>query len=224
MAVRDLQAAPEFPARFTDNRGTDAATFATDGRLFRLAVRGHTFVGSTLDSLRPVDVDVDDDRSASEELPFDFYLRSVTVTELTSTVPVTIVRDGREQVIEARLRFVGGPDGTYRSEPATSLAFEFDGTTYRATSAHLEGVFVQLEKQLPQGVELRCCYSCGLSGYQHAGDGLSGMLCFRDLKEQYLQVRTKRDYIPLERQATEFVQEFYLCPEWIPRRPGVGYR
>ncbi len=50
------------------------------------------------------------------------------------------------------------------------------------------------------------------------------MACFRDNKENYLQVSSKADIFRIWDTLTEYVQETYLCPEFQRRRPGTGYR
>jgi hypothetical protein len=42
-------------------------------------------------------------------------------------------------------------------------------------------------------------------------------------KNAYLAVRGKHDLFRIWSTMTEFVQETYLCPEFLKRRPGAGY-
>ncbi len=57
------------------------------------------------------------------------------------------------------------------------------------------------------------------------GHGLfDGLACFRDNKQGYLSVQTKRDLFGIWGTMTEFVQETFRCPEFERRAPGTGYR
>ena len=50
------------------------------------------------------------------------------------------------------------------------------------------------------------------------------MLCYRDNREEYLAVKSKREYMNMKGRPTEQVQETYLCPEFQRRIAGTGYR
>jgi hypothetical protein len=72
---------------------------------------------------------------------------------------------------------------------------------------------------------LQTCFCCAFSDYSPYGNGLFGDLaCFRDNKQPYLAVETKRDFLALWDTYTEFVQETYHCGEFERRKPGTGYR
>jgi hypothetical protein len=51
---------------------------------------------------------------------------------------------------------------------------------------------------------------------------MKGMRCHRDSREEYRSCRSKREYWAIP--GTEEVPEFYVCPTWLPRQPGTGYR
>ena len=80
----------------------------------------------------------------------------------------------------------------------------------------------RLEQALPPGAQLACCATCLFSDYSPGGHGLTGIRCHRDAKDQYLAVRSKRDYWSVP--VTEDVPETYLCDEYQRRVPGTGYR
>ncbi|MCE9532807.1 MAG: hypothetical protein K8T89_17050 [Planctomycetes bacterium] len=50
------------------------------------------------------------------------------------------------------------------------------------------------------------------------------MMCFRNLKAEYLKVTTKKEFWSVHGRQDRFVQETYLCPEFERRIPGTGYR
>jgi hypothetical protein len=72
---------------------------------------------------------------------------------------------------------------------------------------------------------LKACINCAFSDYSPCGHGLfGGLACFRDNKQAYLSVQTKRDLFEIWSTMTEFVQETFLCSEFERRAPGAGYR
>lgn len=94
-----------------------------------------------------------------------------------------------------------------------------------AWSGHLERALGQVAPDLGPGRFIRRCFFCQFSDYSYAGQGLSGMACFRDARQRYLAIRSKRDYMQMYPHAvTEWVDELYVCPEFTPRVPGTGYR
>jgi hypothetical protein len=49
-------------------------------------------------------------------------------------------------------------------------------------------------------------------------------MCFKNIKNAYMRVKTKHDYIDILRNYDRFVQETDLCPDFERRKPGTGYR
>jgi hypothetical protein len=50
------------------------------------------------------------------------------------------------------------------------------------------------------------------------------MMCFRNLKAEYVKVTTKEQFWSLHGRQDRLVQETYVCPEFERRIPGTGYR
>jgi hypothetical protein len=117
------------------------------------------------------------------------------------------------------------PNGGLEKEVLT-LSLDTDRQVFRSAgnSGWFEDELLSLQSSLPQGTYLKACISCAHSDYSPYGHGLfGGMACFRNLKEQYSQVKDKFDLFPILDQA-EVVQETYLCPEFEKRQPNTGYR
>ena len=88
-----------------------------------------------------------------------------------------------------------------------------------------EPVLNDPQAQLPEAVFIKACINCLYSDYSLYGHGLFGcMMCFRNLKADYLKVTTKKDFWSVHGRQDRFVQETYLCPEFERRIPGTGYR
>jgi hypothetical protein len=84
---------------------------------------------------------------------------------------------------------------------------------------------LDIQKHLPEGVFMKACINCLYSDYSPLGHGLfGGMMCFRNLKEEYLLVKSKDDLWSVHGRQERMVQETYLCPDFARRVPGTGYR
>ena len=102
------------------------------------------------------------------------------------------------------------------------LSVQVDGQAHSVKDEGFEDGIARLQHSLPAEVRLVCCFTCLYADYSPSGHGLSGMACHRDAKEQYLAVRSKRDYWDVP--VTEEVLETYVCPEYVARIAGTGYR
>ena len=107
------------------------------------------------------------------------------------------------------------------------LVLQFDGRTFSGpgTSGWFEDELLAIQAQLPEGVFIKACVNCLYSDYSPYGHGLfGGMMCFRNLKAEYLKVTTKDGFWSVHGRQDRFVQETYLCPEFERRVAGTGYR
>ncbi len=102
------------------------------------------------------------------------------------------------------------------------LRMVVDGETVEAAADRFEEALPRLELRLPHGMTVMCCYTCLYSDYSPLGHGIFDMDCHRGAKEQYLAVKSKREYFRVPR--TEEVMEIHLCPDYERRIPGTGYR
>jgi hypothetical protein len=199
-----------------------------DGHEFTTEIRGVHFAGPDFDSLDP-------DRSTRpEELAlFHFISPGMSLCDciIECDVPLQIV-DGkgtsdailhvRVSLGKARLPERGGIEAeTLHLRLATgSVDYESNGT-----SGCFETELLSLHERFPRGSHLACCFSCDFSDYHPVGQGLLGyMLCFRDARAVYIQVKTKKALFEALPLVTECVQEFHVCSEFKRRVPGHGYR
>jgi hypothetical protein len=135
-----------------------------------------------------------------------------TATVAGRTVPIAVVfeLDLREQL-----------DRPSHSPKNLRLSTIIDGTSYLVVDDRFEEATLALDRVMGPH-RLRCCVTCLYSDYSPGGNGLMGMRCHREVKQQYLRVRSKADYWPVP--VTEEVPETYLCEEYEVRIPGTGYR
>jgi hypothetical protein len=217
----------EFPGRYEDSTGDEEivwrASSPLPGRLSRLKlrteIRGVVFDGGDLDVMDPADPAA----ACAAGLALDAG-GSLTNCVLGGTLPCSLEECGK--VVRGEIEFALDLRPGASSNPARPtnlrLATTVLGPRYEAAHEWFEDGIPVLEATLPAGVRFRCCLTCGLSDYSPGGHGLTGILCHRDAREQYLAVRSKLDYWKVP--VTEEVLETYLCPQYEPRVPGTGYR
>ena len=91
-------------------------------------------------------------------------------------------------------------------------------------SGWFEDELREIQLQLPDGLFMRAGINCLYSDYSPYGHGLFGrMMCFRNLKSEYLKVKSRADFWSVHDRYDRMVQETYLCPEFERRIAGTGY-
>jgi hypothetical protein len=213
----------EYPTTYTDALGSEPATLANDSETLRLSLRGVEFVGGDFDSLQPKG-------AAPEQLKrFTLSQGCLCSCRIECRIPVPI-HDHGEYVDGTLLVDVvlgdPAPNGSLDREKLR-IVLEYGGQRFAGpgTSGWFEDELLALQKQLPEGVFVKACINRLYSDYSPYGHGLfGGMLCFRNLKAEYLKVKTKLEFFSVHGRQDRFVQETYLCPEFERRTPGIGYR
>lgn len=213
-----------YPAKYTDANGFEDTSITNDGQTLRMVTRGVEFVGTDFDSLEPLA-----DATKEQLRTFSLHNGSLCSCCIELQVPIAIHDNGQEITgnLEVGLQ-LGGPafNGALDREEL-SLVLQYSGQRFvgSGTSASFEDALIEIQKLLPAGVFMRACINCLYSDYSPYGNGLFGtMMCFRNLKQEYLKVTTKDDFWPLHDRYDRLVQETYLCPEFQRRVPGTGYR
>jgi len=218
-----------YPARYQDQEGTEKTTIRNDGRRLYMTVRGVKFEGTDFDDLRPVEMPED-----SAGFTFAEYLnsdvRSLCCCAIDWQMEVPVCTGQLVAPCDLRVRLVlGGQDqrtgGIDQEDLSMTLSSPFGDLKSKGTSGWFEDELLDIQRQLPDGVFLKACINCAFSDYSPFGHDFFGSLaCFRDNKEGYLKVESKRDLFDVWDTMTEFVQETYLCPDFKRRKAGAGYR
>jgi hypothetical protein len=207
---------------YVDGLGEEALTVATDGKSLRTTIRGFAVDGPSPDSLSAVDRA---EQSRPRDLKLDDY-GCLTDCSITLAMPVLVVSDlgNLDGVIVATW------DKRPGKEPQSgvpTLKVEIAGRLLVAPGGDedYEGAIPKMEKQLPGEAFLKTCFNCQFADYHVSGAMEFGsMYCFHRLEAEYLAVRSKIDYMKLHERNIERTQETYLCPEFLRRTPGTGYR
>ncbi len=107
------------------------------------------------------------------------------------------------------------------------ISLIYEGGIYSNSKEDLcfENSLLRIQKQLPDGVFIKSCITCLYSDYSPYGNGMFGsMMCFRNIKAEYIKVKSKKDFWSVYKREDRWVQETYLCSEFERRIPGTGYR
>ena len=212
-----------YPAVYTDARGAEETVIVNDGFTLGVRLRGVDFAGQDFDSYEP------SPHATPEQLGrFSLNAGSLCSCRIECDIPVPV--GGRiETVGQLRVDLLLGDSapngGIDRGE--VRLVLRFDGREFSSpgTSGWFEDEMPALQGTLPDGVFMRACVNCLHSDYSPGGHGLfGGMMCFRNIKAEYLKVRSKADFWSVHNRFDRWVQETYLCPEFERRVPGTGYR
>lgn len=106
------------------------------------------------------------------------------------------------------------------------LQVEINGALYFVNGSWFEEAFEILEGQFSGEYYLKNCFGCMFGDYSVYGNSSFGTLyCFRNAKTEYLDCKSKEDYIKLwdSRQPIR-MQEIDLCDQFEVRDNNVGYR
>ena len=144
-------------------------------------------------------------------------------------MPLQIAVDGKVVTWPLKAALTLGNPAPNRGIDSETLALALaapDGSvTSRGESGWFEDELLDLERQLQPEAQIRSCITCAFSDYSPYGQGLFGTLaCFRDVKDEYIQIRSKREVFAVWDRLTEYVQETHACEEWQVRTQGTGYR
>jgi hypothetical protein len=211
-----------YEGAYTDARGRDDVLFLNDGETLRVTIRGIEFAGTDFDRLSPVD-------GRAEHKDFTLHHRDLCACSFAFDIPIPVIVEGNE--VSGRLHVelqIGGPlsaGGLDREQLKLTLEYGEHRVASLGTSGWFEDELARIEEQLPKSVFMKACINCLYSDYSPYGHGLfGGMMCFRNIKAEYLQVKSKRDFFALHGRQDRFVQETHLCPEFSRRVTATGYR
>lgn len=212
----------EYPATYTDKRGSETTTILNDSHELNILLREVTFTGVSFDDFEPR---VDSDARLLQE--FTLHLRSLCDCRITCQIPISTINGVGDAVLGVDLT-LGEPTANGNLDRENLLlTLDLDGQTYRSSgkSSWFEDELLELQKTMPGGNYFKACIGCSFSDYSPYGHGLFGaMACFRNSKEEYLRIKSKYELFDLWSRNAGRVQETFLCQEFEKRHPGTGYR
>lgn len=212
----------KIPTTYTDKHGTIQTTIINDSSTLSIDLDGTSFSGNTFVFFQP---------AATQPLPDRFTLGELgqlTDYTLSCRIPISTWKEGI--LIPGFLLFTVeyNEDETRRDHNAPYFHFSFeleDEIIPIGKLSQFEGVFERLTSKLPDNIVIKTCYTCLYSDYSVYGNDIFGtMMCFRNVKDAYLKVKSKGEYMDMMDDFDRYVQETYLCEDFAPRTKDVGYR
>ncbi|MEO0413933.1 MAG: DUF6304 family protein [Verrucomicrobiota bacterium] len=211
-----------FKLTYSDSHGTEHTHIRSRGRFMETTLRGVDFDCDDMDCLTPKEGQ--DPKLISQ---FQFHNRDVCDCLISVEIPVLAKIDQQETEIDFTFTIDLGPPNKERPHSLTHRIYTIstilpDETKLESRTGSIEDSLLQIISQLPDTIELRCCFTCAFSDYSPTGNCEFGtMLCFRNIKDEYSQLKGK-DILDL--QEDDLVQETDYCKEWQQRKPDTGYR
>ncbi len=215
----------QFRFEFRDGAGTIQGTGRTKGNWFFVELNGVRFDGMTLDGLVP--------RPGRQEGISRFTIDGGCLCEcqLIAEFPVRVLVDQGETLATlSAVMTIGSYDHAVWEDPeyALALGITLKGVHYEtiAETDSFEEELVKLQASLPENSVITTCFFCQLSGYHPMGrlESSGNLACFRDVAEEYVQVRTEEELESVWDRHTELVQEIDLCNSFQLRTVGHGGR
>lgn len=213
-----------YTATYIDSHGSEEIFIFNDGETLQTIIRGFEFSGDDFDSLEP-----SNDITPEQLKTFTLYCNALCSCEIKCEIPIPIYDKGQHKLGNLVMAlYLGQPTprrGLDREELSLVLHYDSKRLAGSGESGWFEDELVQIQKQLPSGVFMQACINCLYSDYSPLGHGLFGtMMCFRNIKQEYLKVTNKGEFWSVHNQYDRFVQETYLCSEFQRREPNTGYR
>lgn len=214
----------DYPGTYVDAHGSEQILITNDGDTLRTKLRGVEFIGKDFDGLAPVDA-TPTERFCSFTLNRDELCACVLSFDIP--VPILAYESEVQGTLGATLD-LGSPTGNGGiSHERLLLVLEYaeERVLSSGNSGWFEDELLDIQRHVPDGVLMKACINCLYSDYSPYGHGLFGcMMCFRNLKDEYLRVKSKDDFWTVHGRQERMVQETYLCPDFVRRVPGTGYR
>jgi len=209
-----------YTTNYSDKNGEIATTIWNDGKVLSLSLREIEFSGSDFDSLSPVK-----EHNPSELSLFTLNHNCLCSCTISTIIPVPVISNNRLLIGNLHIHLeLGEPKengGIDREELFLNLSVENRSVKTRKTFGWFDDALGDIHSQLEKGVYIKSCFNCAFSDYYPGGYGLFGCLaCFRDSRELFVNTVTKTDLLKIWSSMTEFVQEIYLCPEFLKAPPS----
>lgn len=221
-----------YPAKYIDQFGEEHTIIQNDGKDLRMTLRGVEFVSQFFDDWEPT---IPLNANQASRFNLHEYGEAQKFIELRDYIleceqSVPVFTNGKITQACLRVHFElgkhqasnGGTD-----KEIIKLELQLGDKTFSSggKTGWFDNELLDIQKQLPDGVYMQICINCAFSDYHPVGyPAFGGMACFRNKKQEYINVKTKGDLFRVWGTDPIFVQETYHCPEFERRKPGTGYR
>ncbi|GCE17668.1 DUF6304 family protein [Dictyobacter kobayashii] len=229
-----------YNAIYKDQSGEERIIIENDGKRLKFILRDIAFQGTTFSRMF---VEQENKVKEAQDKFTLFFIKEVREENVISAtffcldaftlswdMPLQIVV--QNQPLDCRLhvfmkqsyqlREINGPSAKYQLD--LWLANAQIGT---ATGALFRSMLFALQRQLPPGEYIRCCYMCAFSStyYGNMGPTFGALACFRNSKEKMIEIKKRAeiatygfeyddDMATIWDEKVEDVQETYVCAEF----------
>lgn len=214
----------EWPLKYIDDNGIVETKIYSDGKNLRTRLRGVIFEGTDLDCLSP-------EKETESKLLECFTLSDESLCNCRIEGVIDFFVQSGDTCHDGSLEVIlelGKPeDRGFLDKEALNLTLSYNNKVISGSgnSGWFEDELNEIQKQLPEGDYMKVCINCAYSDYSPYGHGtFGGMMCFKNVKEEYLKVKTKDEFWSVHDNFDKLVQETYYCDEFELRKPGTGYR
>ncbi len=207
-----------YKSKYKDENGQEEICFESDGSSLKTRIRGIDFEGQSFEELEPIAGDL-------EKAQKIFYLGNfnyLSNCEIEVALPIRLCT--LAGFIEEPLMV-----GVLLNESEEPELIKFALTIREDIFSLFEGMkemsfeyqLPALQSLLPVGVHIKSCFFCAFSAYSVAGwSGFGSLICFKDIKEKIISVKSKEEYMDVAEGYGVSVQETFLCSEYEDIKAG----
>ena len=216
-----------YPTIYRDAHGEEETVIENDGQTLRMVVRGAEFISPPFGSFDNFTPTSEDGVGLSQFKLNSFRELIAASPQIDIPLPIVVEDEVAPSTLKVAIDLEGF--GSRRllgdaADPQMTLIFGDHLIASRGGWGAFETELIQIQRQMPPNAYMECCFNCAFSGYSPYGNGLWGMYCHRNYKEEYVQANDKREWIRLDCHSAGTVQETYLCPEFQRWNGESGYR
>lgn len=204
----------KYKVTYEDKFGTENSAFHSNGSELKIELRGIEFNGNCFEELEGK---IDKDKFEYVEFKDEKEIGDLTNCKFNLEIPIHIVQDEVEITKPLQTEVQLGESENY----GITLKLETEKNTISTSRrfGYFEDAIIDIQSQLPQNEEIKCCLSCKFSHYNPAGNVMFGHLfCFRKIKEEANQIKSKDSLFDVWEIANKedkvfTVQETFDCKE-----------
>jgi len=205
---------------YSDKTGELNSEISNNGSQLKLKIEGVEFVSNTLDDFEQVNPKNKKDR-------FEFDSNGILTNYVLSVkIPIKFEIENIEKETTLDCKLISKlSDRGYNETSATCRTLINNEIIEIDNFDLFESLFDRLNSRLDSAIKLKSCFNCLYSDYSVYGQGFWGtMLCFKNIKSEYLKVKDKDEFMEIMDNHHQLVQETFLCNEFERRKKGTGYR
>ena len=156
------------------------------------------------------------------------YVYEICDYQMKVFLPVKLKEIEINELIPAEIEMnilVGKSIGNGKIDQSNNqMTLKLLGENYYGEGQDFEDAANKISNQIKSKYAFYNCFGCRYSDYSYLGSPEFGkMLCFKNQKERYVKVRTKEDYLNLDKED-RVTQEIFVCNEYEMRGKVIGYR